>query len=103
MRPRITTLTTVLAVLFLAAPLAGEAQQAGKVYRIGLFHAGLDHVPPSLDPLREGLKALGYDSGTVPVSMVSSVRHAHELLGKGGVAGKIAFVGNGSSLESGAA
>ncbi len=75
----IATLTTVLAVLLLAAPLAGEAQQAGKVYRIGLFHAGLDHVPPSLDALREGLKALGYDSGTVPVSMVSSVMEGKNI------------------------
>jgi len=30
-------------------------------------------------------------------------RHAHELLGKGGVTGKIVLVCNGSSLESGAA
>src|SRR5262249_4279176 len=28
-------------------------------------------------------------------------RHAHELLGKGGVTGKIVLVSNGSSLESG--
>src|SRR5262249_11332862 len=57
----------------LVVPLAGEAQQAGKVYRIGLLHVGLDHFPPSLDGLREGLKALGYDSGTASVLMVSSV------------------------------
>jgi NADPH:quinone reductase-like Zn-dependent oxidoreductase len=30
-------------------------------------------------------------------------RRAHELLGKGGVTGKIVLVHNGSSLESGAA
>jgi NADPH2:quinone reductase len=30
-------------------------------------------------------------------------RHAHELLGKGGVTGKIVLVLNGSSLGSGAA
>ncbi len=47
----------------LAAPLAAEAQKAGKVWRIGLFHVGLDHVPPSLDGLREGLTALGYEEG----------------------------------------
>ena len=47
----------------LAAPLAAWAQQTGKVWRIGLFHVGLDHVPPSLDGLREGLKALGYEEG----------------------------------------
>jgi hypothetical protein len=35
----------------LAAPLAAGAQQAGTVYRVGLFHVGLDHVPPSMDGL----------------------------------------------------
>jgi putative tryptophan/tyrosine transport system substrate-binding protein len=49
------------------------AQQAGKVYRIGLFHVGLDHVPPSVDGLREGLSSLGYDTGTSPAPMVSAV------------------------------
>jgi len=57
----------------LAAPLAADAQQAGKVYRIGLFHVGLDHVPPSLDGLREGLNALGYDTGTSPAPVSSTV------------------------------
>src|SRR2546427_4576043 len=47
----------------LAVPLVAEAQQAGKVYRRGLFHVGLDHVPPSLEPLRNTLKALGYEEG----------------------------------------
>lgn len=46
-----------------AAPLTIFAQQKGKVWRIGLFHVGLDHVPPSLDGLKEGLKALGYGEG----------------------------------------
>ena len=54
-----------LAVVLVLAltPLPGEAQQAGKIWRIGLFHVGLDHVPPSLDGLREGLTALGYEEG----------------------------------------
>jgi len=43
----------------LAAPLAAEAQPSAEVYRISLFHVGLDHVPPSLD----GLEALGYEEG----------------------------------------
>ncbi len=56
--------TAVALVLsLLAAPLAAEAQQAGRVYRIGLFHVGLDHVPPALNGLREGLKGLGYEEG----------------------------------------
>ena len=40
-----------------------DAQPAGKVHRIGLFHVGLDHVPPSLATLKEGLKELGYEEG----------------------------------------
>lgn len=64
MRLRTTGLTLLLILGLLLAPLAAEAQQqAGKVWRIGLFHVGLDHVPPSLDGLREGLKALGYEEG----------------------------------------
>ena len=54
---------TVLALGLLAAPLAAEGQQPGKVWRVGLFHVGLDHVPPSLEPLRETLRALGYVEG----------------------------------------
>ena len=34
-----------------------------KVYRLGLFHVGLDHVPPSLQTLRDGLRELGYEEG----------------------------------------
>ncbi|HEY7675996.1 MAG TPA: ABC transporter substrate-binding protein, partial [Candidatus Methylomirabilis sp.] len=52
-----------LALGLLAAPPAAGAGQAAKVWRVGLFHVGLDHVPPSLDGLREGLKALGYEEG----------------------------------------
>jgi putative ABC transport system substrate-binding protein len=59
---RRTFLSALTGSLF-AAPLAAEAQPAGKVWRIGLFHVGLDHVPPSLDGLRDGLKALGYEEG----------------------------------------
>jgi len=42
-------------------PFPAAAQRAGKVYGLGLFHVGLDHVPPSLEPLRATLKALGYE------------------------------------------
>jgi ABC-type uncharacterized transport system substrate-binding protein len=57
----------------MARPLAVQAQQAGKVWRIGLFHVGLDHVPPSLDGLRARLSALGYNVGTAAVPKVSTV------------------------------
>ena len=56
-------LAVVLGLGILVTPLAAETQPAGKVWRIGLFHVGLDHVPPSLDGLREGLTALGYEEG----------------------------------------
>ncbi len=57
------TFITGIAGGILATPLAAEGQQAVKVYRIGLFHIGLDHVPPALYGLREGLKELGYEEG----------------------------------------
>jgi putative ABC transport system substrate-binding protein len=47
----------------LAAPLAVEGQRQDKVWRIGVIHVGLDHVPPSLAPLREELRTLGYEDG----------------------------------------
>ena len=47
----------------LLAPLSSLAQQQTKVWRVGLLHVGLDHVPPALDGMREGLKALGYEEG----------------------------------------
>ncbi len=55
-----TTLIAMFALSVVGTPLA-EAQQAARVWRIGLFHVGIDHIPPSLDGLREGLKALGYE------------------------------------------
>jgi hypothetical protein len=57
------TLLRTIGVGVVAAPLAARAQQPGRVWRIGLFHVGLDHVPPALHGLREGLKELGYEEG----------------------------------------
>jgi putative tryptophan/tyrosine transport system substrate-binding protein len=55
---------------FLVASLAGAlaathaaAEQEARARRIALFHVGLDHVPPSLEPLRQELKTLGYVEG----------------------------------------
>ena len=56
----------------LAAPVAAGAQPPAKMYRVGAFHVGLDHVPPSLEGLREGLKALGYDVPASPIPKVST-------------------------------
>ncbi len=41
----------------------GQAQAPPKVYRLGVFHVGADHVPPPLLGLQEGLQALGYVDG----------------------------------------
>ena len=53
---------TVLALLALgAAPLAAEAQQAGKVSRVGvLLGATSESIEPLLRALTEGLRDLGY-------------------------------------------
>jgi putative tryptophan/tyrosine transport system substrate-binding protein len=53
----------LVAALTLGSFHLALAQQAGKVWRIGIFHVGLDHVPPSLEPLRQQLKTLGYEEG----------------------------------------
>ena len=51
-----------VAVAVLVAPIAAEAQQAGKVYRLGFLRAG---EPPKfwIDEFREGLRELGYVEG----------------------------------------
>ena len=43
--------------------LALPGSPSVRVYRLGLFHVGLDHVPPSLQTVRDGLAALGYEEG----------------------------------------
>jgi putative ABC transport system substrate-binding protein len=40
-----------------------QAQKPAKVWRVGLSHVGLDHVPPPLETLRQELKKLGYEEG----------------------------------------
>ena len=47
----------------LAAPLAAEGQQAGKVYRIGLLSGGSAAVPDLLRLSEDRLRALGYIEG----------------------------------------
>ena len=50
-----------------------------RIFRLGLFHVGLDHVPPSADGLRDGLKALGYDVGSEPTPLVSTVMEGKNI------------------------
>jgi putative ABC transport system substrate-binding protein len=47
----------------LAAPLAAEGQQAGKVYRIGLLSGGSAALPDPLRSSEDKLRALGYIEG----------------------------------------
>ena len=49
-----------LALSLLAAPLAAEAQPAGKVWRIGFLGYSSVSIP---EPFREGLRELGYVEG----------------------------------------
>lgn len=56
-------LAILVGMLTLVCFHSALAQQAGKVWKIGIFHVGLDHVPPSLETLRQQLKALGYEEG----------------------------------------
>jgi len=48
---------------FLAAPLAADAQQAGKVYRIGYLRYYGCAEPAQFTELRQGLRELGYAEG----------------------------------------
>ena len=51
-------LTIILTIALLAAPLALEAQPAGKVYRIGWFSN--DRYPPGDEAFQQGLRDLGW-------------------------------------------
>src|SRR3989442_14300623 len=57
------TLIVILVLGILAAPLAADAQQAGKVYRIGILSPGVAE-PSSLDAFTQGLRELGYVAGS---------------------------------------
>ncbi len=65
MRLRTIGLISILALGLLAAPLSTEAQQAGKVYRIGILRSGSGPLTTSevIIGLRQGLRELGYVEG----------------------------------------
>jgi putative ABC transport system substrate-binding protein len=58
------------AIMWSCTALAGSES---KVWRIGVFHVGVDHIPETLEGLRDGLRALGYDVGSAPMPRVSTV------------------------------
>ncbi len=64
---RTAELVALASVAALAAlsipPPASIAEQPPKVFAVGLLRVGAERVPPSLEGLREGLKALGYEEG----------------------------------------
>jgi ABC-type uncharacterized transport system substrate-binding protein len=63
-RPMITKLTAIVAVLLLAMPLGAQAQQSGKLYRIGMLEtiaASLNSE--NLQAFRDELTVLGYAEG----------------------------------------
>ena len=53
----------VLAASALAAPLSSEAQQAGKVYRVGFLWDSPAVWPHALEAFRQGLRDLGWVEG----------------------------------------
>jgi ABC-type uncharacterized transport system substrate-binding protein len=54
----------VLAFSLTFGPVAAEAQQAGRIYRIGILLAASPSTPaPNLDAFREGLRELGHVEG----------------------------------------
>ena len=54
----------ITAGAILAAPLAADAQQAGKVHRIGFLRVtSPSDRPPLLDALKQGLRELGWVEG----------------------------------------
>jgi putative ABC transport system substrate-binding protein len=60
---RIRLASSALALALLAAPLAAEAQQAGKVYRIGWLWFGKSGPSAEFDGLRQGLLGHNYVEG----------------------------------------
>jgi ABC-type uncharacterized transport system substrate-binding protein len=78
---RLIGLAVVLAFSVNLAPLAGEAQQAGKVYRIGFRRSG---QPPEsyIEGLQQGLREQGYVPGqNVVVELRATDGSADQLPG----------------------
>src|SRR5262245_61332380 len=72
-------LAVVLVISFLAAPLAAQAEPAGKVYRIGLLSSWLPSDQDPLTPLRQQLRDLGYVEGRNLVVDYRSARKYERL------------------------
>jgi putative ABC transport system substrate-binding protein len=79
MKLRPASLTSTLVFALLATPLAAEAQQVGKVPRIGFISTSTTSVSsPFLAALRQGLSELGYVEGKSIVIEYRFARHRDE-------------------------
>jgi putative ABC transport system substrate-binding protein len=56
-------LVSLLAIFFLATVPSAQAQQPGKVHRIGLLIAASNVIAPFTDAFRHGMRELGYVEG----------------------------------------
>jgi ABC-type uncharacterized transport system substrate-binding protein len=56
-------LSILVVVILLAVAVIAEAQQAGKVYRIGALRIGSVSSAPTIEAFRQGLRDLGYIEG----------------------------------------
>ncbi len=83
MRLRTIGLIGTLVLGLIAGPLPAEAQQTGKVYRIGIIRSG-GSGPPTTSPfymgLRQGLRELGYVEGQILVIEYRSAKGKRERL-----------------------
>jgi len=75
--PRYPVLTALLAILVIFTSLAAQAQQAGKVARIGFLAQGPAPSGPTFEAFRQGLRELGYVEGQ---NIVIEYRWAEERL-----------------------
>ncbi len=55
--------SALLIIFALFAPLPGEAQQAGKIWRVGILGGLSGPQSPRWEPFREGLREMGYVEG----------------------------------------
>jgi putative tryptophan/tyrosine transport system substrate-binding protein len=74
-------LTVIVAALLfaLAAPSAVEAQQPGKVFRVGVISTGSPETAAFIPPFRQRLNELGYIEGQNIVLEVRYARGKQEL------------------------
>ncbi len=70
----------VIAGGLLAAPLAAEAQEAGKVPRIGILSPASTSATPVFEALRQGFRDLGYEEGrTIALEFRLAAGHSERL------------------------